>query len=73
MLQFIQDPEDPLKDQLDVRKMVNALTIEDWANLVKAFDRWPFAPPVSLSLIFALYSYFRNRSLVTDVVHTTWN
>jgi len=31
-------------EQVDVRTQVRKLEIREWANLVKAFDEWPFAP-----------------------------
>jgi len=31
-------------ETLDVKKPIKAMTVHDWALLLKAFDEWPFAP-----------------------------
>lgn len=36
----------PQAERVDVQKPIKALTVDDWAILLKAFDDWPFAPEV---------------------------
>jgi transcription factor 1 len=35
-----------------VKKPIKAMTVHDWALLLKAFDEWPFAPEVSPPSVF---------------------
>ncbi|KAJ8596602.1 S-adenosyl-L-methionine-dependent methyltransferase [Rhizopogon salebrosus TDB-379] len=34
----------PAKQRADMKKIVRKLNVKDWAAVVGAFDRWPFAP-----------------------------
>jgi transcription factor 1 len=44
----------PVNERVDIKKQIRKLTIPEWATLVKAFDRWPFAPEVSEFFFFLL-------------------
>lgn len=45
----------PAKQRADMKKIVRKLNVKDWAAVVGAFDRWPFAPEVESSFsTFAL-------------------
>jgi transcription factor 1 len=44
----------PVNERVDIKKQVRKLTIPEWATLVKAFDRWPFAPEVSQKMFIFL-------------------
>jgi len=41
---YISGPDVPPEDAVDIRKRITDLTVTDWSRLVKAFERWPFAP-----------------------------
>jgi hypothetical protein len=49
LLNRITDPSLPEDQQIDVKRQIKHLTIEDWAILCNAFDEWPFAPEVMLT------------------------
>ncbi|KAH7923740.1 S-adenosyl-L-methionine-dependent methyltransferase [Leucogyrophana mollusca] len=40
----LTDPTLPASQRMDTKKIVRRLSVEDWAAVVGAFDRWPFAP-----------------------------
>ncbi|KAF8627810.1 hypothetical protein AX15_004235 [Amanita polypyramis BW_CC] len=40
----VTDPDFPLSERIDPRKLIRHLTVEDWKLIVKAFHEWPFAP-----------------------------
>jgi transcription factor 1 len=48
---MLTKPDLPASERVDVKKTIKALEVHDWALVLKAFDDWPFAPEVSLSLI----------------------
>lgn len=55
----------PDNKRIDVSKLVRLMTLQDWAVLVDAFDKWPFAPKVraSASSIF-IVSYTLSGSII---------
>ncbi|KAF8577315.1 S-adenosyl-L-methionine-dependent methyltransferase [Ramaria rubella] len=44
MLQYLEGPNVSPNDQLDTKTLINELTVDQWAKVVGAFDKWPFAP-----------------------------
>ncbi|KIJ49434.1 hypothetical protein M422DRAFT_246523 [Sphaerobolus stellatus SS14] len=44
LIPYLSGPDVPIEDQVDITTPIRNLTIQDWENIVKAFDRWPFAP-----------------------------
>jgi hypothetical protein len=46
LLKDITNPDLPDSERIDVKKPIRDLTIADWGILVRAFDKWPFAPEV---------------------------
>jgi transcription factor 1 len=51
LLKTITDRDLPASERVNVKTEVRKLEIREWANLVKAFDEWPFAPEVLKFLI----------------------
>jgi transcription factor 1 len=47
LIKALTKPGLPESERVDVKKIVKALTVHDWALLLKAFDEWTFAPEVS--------------------------
>lgn len=48
LIRYLSGPDVPSEDAVDPRKLISDLTVQDWTNIVKAFNRWPFAPKVCL-------------------------
>ncbi|OBZ68250.1 Mitochondrial transcription factor 1 [Grifola frondosa] len=44
LLKTLTDTNLPKEQRVDVMKKVRALTVADWALVMRAFDNWPFAP-----------------------------
>ncbi|KAF8481486.1 S-adenosyl-L-methionine-dependent methyltransferase [Gautieria morchelliformis] len=44
MMQYLEGHGVSPDDQLDTKLSVNELTVGHWARIVRAFDKWPFAP-----------------------------
>lgn len=40
----------PAEQRADREKIIRKLDVKDWAAVVDAFDRWPFAPEVDSSI-----------------------
>lgn len=49
MMQFLEGYDVSPDDRVDTKTSVNELTVEHWARIVRAFDKWPFAPDVSFT------------------------
>ncbi|KAG0700711.1 S-adenosyl-L-methionine-dependent methyltransferase, partial [Suillus ampliporus] len=41
---YLAGDDVPLEQRTDMKKIIRNLNVEDWAAVVGAFDRWPFAP-----------------------------
>ncbi|KAG2150847.1 S-adenosyl-L-methionine-dependent methyltransferase [Suillus clintonianus] len=41
---YLTSDDVPLEQRTDMKKIIKKLNVEDWAAVVSAFDRWPFAP-----------------------------
>ncbi|KAG1735117.1 S-adenosyl-L-methionine-dependent methyltransferase [Suillus paluster] len=41
---YLTSDDVPLEQRTDLKKIIRNLNVEDWAAVVGAFDRWPFAP-----------------------------
>lgn len=52
LLKAITNPELPASDKVDQTKTPRQMTVNDWAQIVKAFQAWPFAPEVYFHLTF---------------------
>lgn len=48
LVKTIGNPKLPEDERVDVKKPIKALTVNDWAILLRAFDEWPFQPEVRL-------------------------
>jgi hypothetical protein len=47
LLKKLTDPSLPPEKQIDVKKTPRELSTEEWRNLVRVFEDWPFRPEVS--------------------------
>ncbi|KAG1807691.1 S-adenosyl-L-methionine-dependent methyltransferase [Suillus subaureus] len=41
---YLTGDDVPLHQRTDMKKTIKKMSVEDWAAVVGAFDRWPFAP-----------------------------
>ncbi|KAG1730783.1 S-adenosyl-L-methionine-dependent methyltransferase [Suillus lakei] len=41
---YLTSDDVPPEQRTDMKKIIRKLSVEDWAAVVGAFDRWPFAP-----------------------------
>lgn len=53
LLKPLTDPSLPPEQRIDPHKPPRALSLADWALVIRAFDQWPFAPEVS-TFVFSL-------------------
>ncbi|TFK53582.1 S-adenosyl-L-methionine-dependent methyltransferase [Heliocybe sulcata] len=45
LIKYLSDESSlPPKERLDLTKAINEMTVRDWSLVLKAFERWPFAP-----------------------------
>ncbi|KAH7914119.1 S-adenosyl-L-methionine-dependent methyltransferase [Hygrophoropsis aurantiaca] len=44
LTQQLMDQSLPESQRMDTKKQIRRMSVEDWAAVVGAFDRWPFAP-----------------------------
>ncbi|TEB37266.1 S-adenosyl-L-methionine-dependent methyltransferase [Coprinellus micaceus] len=44
LLKKLDDPSIPADQRVDVNKAPRELTVQEWKNVVKAFNDWPFRP-----------------------------
>lgn len=41
---YLTGDDVPPEQRADLKKIIRKMSVEDWAAVVGAFDRWPFAP-----------------------------
>ncbi|EPQ57060.1 S-adenosyl-L-methionine-dependent methyltransferase [Gloeophyllum trabeum ATCC 11539] len=46
LIQYLSDESLPAEERLDLKKPIKQLTVHDWSLVLRAFERWPFAPEV---------------------------
>jgi transcription factor 1 len=46
LIKQVASPDLPESERLNIKKQVRKLNVHDWSILLKAFDKWPFAPEV---------------------------
>lgn len=51
MLQFLEGRDVSPNDRIDTKLSINELTVDHWARIVRAFDKWPFAPDVNFTVL----------------------
>lgn len=51
MLQFLEGRDVSPNDRIDTKLSINELTVDHWARIVRAFDKWPFAPDVNFIVL----------------------
>ncbi|KZT29189.1 S-adenosyl-L-methionine-dependent methyltransferase [Neolentinus lepideus HHB14362 ss-1] len=44
LIKYLSDDSLPSEERLDLKKQINKLTVKDWALVLAAFEKWPFAP-----------------------------
>jgi len=47
---YLTSDDVPPEQRTDMKKIIRKLNVEDWAAVIGAFDRWPFAPEVHFSI-----------------------
>jgi transcription factor 1 len=56
LVKKVTDPDDPLSERIDPKKLIRHLTVDDWKIIIRAFHNWPFAPRVRKFIFFPLVS-----------------